>query len=210
MASLIEEKENSGANSPEDFIRTSARKLPLGECYINERWFESGKASIIVSRKHPDGKITCGFYLVDLYCLGVKDSFYLHAIRESEFENVLDEMSEKEGLLEVDYVLVHNIIYGAVDFAGGYDFMVHKSFELTSFLLEDDTENIEFIEVPFGIEGKPGVIVSDADPQKDIIKLLKKNAGEGNYLVIEEKDFIPQSDGFDYEYSGAGNLDGKS
>lgn len=44
---------------------------------------------------------------------------------------------------------------------------------------------------------------------KRILLNCLKKCRRRYYLVIEEKDFIPQSDGFDYEYSGAGNLDGK-
>lgn len=34
--------------SPENYIRTRARLLPIGKCYINEGWAESGFASIVV------------------------------------------------------------------------------------------------------------------------------------------------------------------
>lgn len=188
MKASNEDIEKGGQVSPEKFIKAQARKLILGECYINESWFESGKASIIVSRNHPNGNITCGFYLVDLLCLGLRDSFYLFDISRKEFENVLDEMSENEDLLEVEYPLVHNVIYGAIGFAEEYEFKPHKSFQLTSFILKEDTEDIEFIEIPFGSEGKPAVVVSEGNPNKDIISKLNKTAGEGNFLVFNEGD----------------------
>jgi tetratricopeptide (TPR) repeat protein len=186
MKASNEENDKGGKATPEKYLRTQARELAIEECYINETWFESGKASIIVSRKQANGNVTCGFYLVDLLCLGLRDSFYLFDISRKEFENVLDEMSENEDLLEVEYPLVHNVIYGAIGFAEEYEFKPHKSFQLTSFILKEDTEDIEFIEIPFGSEGKPAVVVSESNPQKDIVKQLEKTAGEGNFLILNE------------------------
>jgi tetratricopeptide (TPR) repeat protein len=206
MKASNEENDKVGQASPEKFIRTQARELLLGECYINERWFESGKASVIVSREHANGNITCGFYLVDLLCLGLKDSFYLFDISRKEFEDVLDEMSENEDLLEVEYPLVHNVIYGSMGFAEEYQFKPHKSFQLTSFILKEDTEDIEFIEIPFGSEGKPAVVVSETNPMKDIISKLKKNAGEGNYLVFNEGDMEREDAGLNIRHMVSHNI----
>lgn len=186
--------DKGGPISPEKYILTKARKLPLWKCYINESWHEMGKGSLIVSRKHLNGNITCGFYLIDLFCVGVKDSFYLFNISEKEFEDVLDEMSEKEDLLELKYPLAHNIIYGSVDFAEEFKFKPHKSFQLTRHILEDDTEGIEFIDVPFGIDDKPAVVVSEENPMLNIIKHLEKVVGKDNYIVLNEEEFLREHD----------------
>jgi tetratricopeptide (TPR) repeat protein len=148
-----------------------------------------GKGSLIVTRKHSTGNITCGFYLVDLFCEGIKDSFYLHNISEKEFETVLDEMSEKEDLLEIEYPLAHNIIYGSRDFAGQFKFKPHKSFQLNQFILEDEEKEIEFINIPFGIDNKPAVVINTNDPKGATISHLKKLVGDDNFIVMDEADF---------------------
>lgn len=48
--------------SPENYIRQKARTLPIHECYISDDIYEVGEASIIVARRHENGKITIGFY----------------------------------------------------------------------------------------------------------------------------------------------------
>lgn len=189
MTATSDNKKKQGTLTPEKFIRGKARILPLGKCYVNESWYDLGKGTIIVSRLHPNGKITCGFYLVDLFCTGVKDSFYLYEISKREFEQVLDEMSEKEDLLEVEYSLIHNIIYGSMDFAGTYKFKPHKSFALTQYILEEDNEKVEFINIPFGVDGLPAVVVSNEDPKFEIINHLEKTVGKDNYIVMDESEF---------------------
>jgi hypothetical protein len=189
MTAPSEDKKKQDILSPEKFIRTKVRLLPLGKCYINESWYDMGKGSLIISRKHSNGNITCGFYLVDLFCVGMKDSFYLYNISRNEFENVLDEMSEKEDLLEIEYSLAHNIIYGSLDFAGTYNFKPHKSFQLTKYILEDAKKEIEYIDIPFGIDSKPAVVVSEQDPKIAIINHLKKTLDDSDFLVLDESEF---------------------
>jgi tetratricopeptide (TPR) repeat protein len=199
-----------GILTPEKFIRTRARMLPLGKCYINESWYDMGKSSLIISRKHSNGNITCGFYLVDLFCVGVKDSFYLYNISEGEFEDVLDEMSEKEDLLEIEYSLAHNIIYGSLDFAGSYEFKPHKSFQLTKFIMEDDKKEVEFINIPFGIDNKPAVVVSQEDPRNKIINHLKKLVGDDNFIIMDESEFETDGQISKHEIDDHLALDGES
>ncbi|MFQ5752622.1 MAG: hypothetical protein ACE5HI_11550, partial [bacterium] len=63
--------------SPKQYIKTQARQLPIHECLITYDWEDSGMVDVLIARKHKNGKVTCGFYLVDLLCLGVKDTFFV-------------------------------------------------------------------------------------------------------------------------------------
>ncbi len=179
--------------SPEKYIRTKARLLPINKCYINEGWNEFGICTLVVSRKHTNNNLTFGVYLVDIYCLGLKDSLHYFNISNAEFEGFLDTLSEQEDMFEIEYPLAHNIIYGAVEFAGEFEFKPHKSFQLTQYILEEDTDEIEFIEVPFGIDDKPAVITTGDDPQTRVVEHLKKVVGEGNFVILNE-DFEKTDD----------------
>ena len=53
-------------------IRTRARSLPIDRCFVSSDWEESKSANVIVTRKHVNGNITYGIYLVDLLLLGVQ------------------------------------------------------------------------------------------------------------------------------------------
>jgi hypothetical protein len=170
--------------SPEKYIRTKARQLPIDKCYINEGWDECGECTIIVCRKHSNNNLTFGIYLVDIFCLGLKDSLYHFNISAVEFDDLMNTLSEQGDFLEIEYPLAHNIIYGAIEFASDYEFNPHKSFQLTQHILEEDTDDIELIEIPFGIDDQPAVVTTDDDPQTHIIKKLTKTAGEGNFLIL--------------------------
>jgi hypothetical protein len=149
--------------SPQQYIRTKARSLPIDACYINENWKEMGMTEIIVSRKHTNGHFTFGVYLVDIFALGTKDTFYNFNVPESEMQGLIDKMDDKLGLIKVEYPLVHNIIYGGNAYAEENGFKIHKDFKLTQFILEEDTEDIELIDIEFGKDGKPLVIIGSPD-----------------------------------------------
>jgi len=146
--------------SPESYVRTRARKLSLGPCYVNDNWQEMGMANVIVTRKHTNGNFTVGVYLVDCLALGVKDSFFKFNVEEAELEEIINRSSGNQ-LVETDYVTAHNIVYGANAFAEEHGFKPCKEFKNnTQYILEDDeNEDIEIIEFEFGRDGKPLLIL---------------------------------------------------
>ena len=100
--------------SPTNYIRQRARKLPVFECLINSDWFEGGIATINVARRHSNGNITLGFYLVDTFCLGVKDSLFKFNISEISYQEFKDEIFSEFEMEHCEYELAHNIIFGAI------------------------------------------------------------------------------------------------
>jgi hypothetical protein len=142
--------------SPEQYLRTRVRKLPIDSCYINQNWKETGMANIVVVRRHSNQNYTLGIYLVDLFALGTKDAFFKFNVPESVILEIINN-SQGETFIKAEYTLVHNIIYGANAFAEDNGFEVCKEFELVQNILEEDTEEIELIEIEFGKDGEPFV-----------------------------------------------------
>lgn len=177
--------------SPENNIKTRARKLPIGKCYINEGWAESGFATIVISRNHINGNVTFAVYLVDLYCLGVKDTFYDFNVN-TEFTELLEKLKAQQDIEEIDYTLAHNIIYGGVEYAEDIGFKPHKDFEISRYVLEEDDERVELIDIPFGLDGKPAVVFGKEKHPENIIATLERTVGKGNFTTIYENDLVEQ------------------
>jgi hypothetical protein len=98
----------------------------------------------------------------------------------------------------IDYVLVHNIILSAVEFAEEYGFKPYKDFtSVTEFMLEEDTEDIELIEIECGRNGKPFYMQGPYDDEakaNKIIKQLESTAGRGNFDFVKDFDFDEDDD----------------
>ena len=178
--------------SPENYIRKKARSLPIYECWINADWEDSGMANIVVARRHSNGNITYCMYLVDLLCLGVKDTHYKFNVTETEYRHFLEKF---EGRMDVEiagYTLVHNIILAGVEFSEEYGFKPHKDFtSVTEFMLEEDGEDIDLIEIECGRDGKPMYVqgpFDDAAKANKIMKQLEHSAGAGNFDFMKEVD----------------------
>ena len=192
MAKSKKQKPNVQLLSPENYIRVKARNLPIYECQINTDWKEMGSAEIVIARIHASGRLTAAIYLVDLFCLGVKDSLYVFNTDKEEYLDLIKTLTEEMTMVVADYELVHNIIFSAYEFAAELGFKPHKDFtKVTQYILEEDTDDIEFIEIECGRNGKPLFVKTDAitDAQADaVIRQLDKAVGEGNYEVIYTDD----------------------
>lgn len=168
--------------SPEKYLRTRVRALPLGKCYKFYDETECGEIIIVVSRIHPDGDITYAAYLLDLYCVGVKNTMWNFHQSENTVKEMLAEFSmENDCMDEIPYVEAHNWVYGAMEFALEAGIDPCKEFSLTRYVLEEDNEDVELIEYEFGHNGRHFLIADSRQEAAHYIAALNSNLGEGNY-----------------------------
>lgn len=165
-------------------IRTRARNLKIGKCYISEDWEIMRECNILISREHINGNLTFGIFLTDLAMFGVKDVIYNFNMSKIEFSDFFDELQSNDYMEEIDYNFAHNIIYGSVEYAGEYGFKPAKNYLTGKYILEEDNDDIPFFDIEFGEGGLPTIFCSDKEPFIKEINQLAKIAGEGNYQVI--------------------------
>lgn len=142
-------------------------------------------ANVIVTRENAQRKITAGFFLVDTYCLGVKDAAWTVNEYPTEFEDVLDGYRGSSGLDEISYEEAHNLIYGAIGFAEDAGIKPHKDFALASYVLEEDTDDVPLIEYEFGYKGKHHLVIGEHRKEAVYLDLLRRNLGEDNFTYID-------------------------
>lgn len=200
-------KQNPQILSPENYIRQRARSLPIFKCLVNKGWEEGGLAQVTIARRHINGNITYCSFLVDLHCLGVKDTFYDFNITEEQFDVMRDRMSQGYDLVEIDYVLAHNIIHAGWEFGEETGFKPHKDFlSITQYMLEEDNDEIPLIEIACGdSDGKPIYVQSPYDDEasvRRIIAQLEKNVGRGNYRFVTQDDIWDEEDSDYYSPPG--------
>ena len=165
--------------SPEQYLRQKARTLEIGTCYVTTDIDEAKLGHVIVTRRHTGGRISMAAYLVDMDCLGVKDSFY--QLRMEDYE--LDEFLEGHHLMfrECSYEEAHNRVWGSIAFAQEAGIEPDKSFQLTQYMLEEDTDDVPMIEYEYGRNGQHFLFCQTGLEASRYLPLLKKNLGEGNY-----------------------------
>jgi Domain of unknown function (DUF6930) len=173
----------------ESQIRSRARNLELGKCYINTDWEESRAASIFITRNHSNGNLTVGIFYVDLALLGIKDVFYYFNIPQSELDDLMREGPGGEDIwTEIDYEIAHNIIYGAYEYALDFEFKAHKNFSVGKYILEEDDDHIALIDIEMGFHGKPTVFCTNQDSMQSLILHMEKTVGPGNFIIFNVDD----------------------
>lgn len=202
---MAKKKKNNGAQSmsPEKYITTKARELPLGKTYISRRSAAGGIYVAVVTRVHSSGKITAGLYLIDMYCLGVKDSFYYRAMDPDEFKDRV--LSERFGdFEETEYAEVHNLIYGALEYAEEAGIDPCPEFRVSEYILEPDDDRIPLMYFDFGHDGVRELVIGPDRKEKSYIPTLEKNVS-GEFVVTgyvdDNADMRSDEDDADDEYS---------
>lgn len=184
--------------APEKYIKQKARTLEIGECYISDDLEKAGEGHVIVSRRHTGGRISIAVYLVDIWCVGVKDSFYRLRMEDYEYDEMID--SYRLNLRECSYDEAHNWIYGAIAFAEEAGIEPDQSFKLTKYMLEEDDDKIPLIEYEYGKDGKHYLVSHSSLEASRYLPLLEKNLGVGNFdyiLNADDDDMIDDWDDWD-------------
>ncbi len=166
-----------------------ADDYPIEACYLNGDWQERGFARILVTRSQDDGRLMVGAFLVDIFCLGVKNAFCNEGLPRSQFEaDFLLRFFQNEEPTRVGINYVKELIYGAVDYASSLGFEPHADFELARNVLGTEefsrSRGFKF----GGPEGKPLYIAGPDDDAATVLRKLRKRLGENGFNFITPED----------------------
>ena len=164
-----------------------AREYPIEGCWAMPGWEEGGLAVIVIARRQPDGNILYGNYLVDYYCMGLKNTFYNADIPTGQFRReILPEVMQGNEPVEISTALAHELIYGSIEYAEQYGFRPQRDYRRTRNILDPPDAHPRTGTVEFGYEGKPFFISGPYDNVDAVLRQLVRTAGEGNYLYLAQ------------------------
>jgi hypothetical protein len=175
-------------------IISRARSFPLYECWISADWDKkesSGLVQILLARQQPDGNICFGVYLVDKFCLGLKNTFANAGFSTTRYHNevrgrIFRETKSKSCPIE----LAHQMIYASIDYAAQFGFTPERDFAISQYLLAPRGELAETYKLTFGNNGRPLFVAGPHDNSARIIRQLDKTAGPGNYDYLMPIDAL--------------------
>jgi hypothetical protein len=179
-----------------------AREYPIHGCWIMSGWHESGMTPVVVAREQEPGKVMFGVYMVDLYCLGIKDVYTKTDYSLSKFERELPIMCANQPE-KCSVELAHEVIYGGMEYAQRYGFQPHPDFKvlLADLMLDPPEAHPRMDHVAFGKDGKPFYVSGPYDDERKarfIVETLMRTAGEGNFDYLmglgEMSDILDDED----------------
>jgi hypothetical protein len=169
---------------------------PLYNCLVNRSVAEilttdtpkftgnlNGFAQVFIARIDRQKLVVCS-YLVDYWCLGVKDALPPKKMDRLQYETTVKFTSGNfgEDFEEITLAQAQSIVFGAVDYASGLGFDPHSDFTLAKPHLGPRLDNLTPIE--FGKDGKPYYINGPHDQPDRIIATLNRSVGSGNYNYL--------------------------
>jgi hypothetical protein len=170
-----------------------ARTFPVLECWISASWQKEdpGLVEILLARQQPDGNICFGVYLVDKYCLGLKNTFANAGFSRTRYQNEIRDTIFRETKPQACPIeLAHQMIYASIEYAARFGFEPEKDFALSQYMLAPRGELEEPYQLTFGKNGKPFFVAGPRDNAARILKQLEKTAGPGNYDYIVPLDVL--------------------
>jgi len=142
-----------------------------------------GLAKILIARQERASRVTLCGYLVDVYCLGVKDTTGPQPMGSGSIDTYRHDFFQAFATpaLPAPLDLAQHLIHGAVAYARKLGFEPAADFALTAPYLGIPTGPTA---IRFGREGKPFYISGPYDNPRAVIETLEKTAGPGNYHYL--------------------------
>ena len=148
---------------------------------------EGGLAQIFVTRMEKNKYLVCS-YLVDYWCLGIKNALGPRKLDGTKYEAMVEKSyaNFNQDYREISLAQAQAIILGAVEYASKLGLKPHRDFETAKAHLGKPSEKL--LPIEFGRDGKPFFINGPYDNSQKIIAKLEETVGEGNfdYIIIPE------------------------
>jgi hypothetical protein len=146
---------------------------------------QRGMACVAVARRHRPQRVSVCGYLVDTYCLGVKNALGPRIMNDRELPAFLEmffsAIQDGEPPLEVPVELGRHLVCGAVDYARGLGFEPHADYAATAGHLGSWTGPSA---ITFGQDGMPMYVSGPHDNPRAVLRTLTRTVGEGNFHYL--------------------------
>ncbi len=165
-----------------------AGRRPLRECLINDGWKTSYLAQVLLSRDRPGGGVALGFFLVDIGCLGVKNTIANDTLTTAEYDEFIGKLTQQENMIPCDSAFAVKLVQTAVEYAKGAGFRPEKDYAIARGIFGDIDPNACETEITCGLDGKPYYVSGPNDDVQRILRCLEARFGPDGFEFIAARD----------------------
>ena len=178
------------------------------EAFRSHNLFELGCGYVVVTRFKANGRVEAGFFLLDVFCLGVKDASFDQFSSYEEFKSdLLDPLFAEDASVRMTPEAGRKLIEDAVDYARQLGFAPCPDYRRASRVFGGISKSGCDEAFTFGKDGKPFYIqgtYESAAQCKRILRLLDARFGEGGYdYIVEAGEYLFEDDAIDEEMADA-------
>ena len=141
-----------------------------------------GLAGVAVARRHRPHRVSVCGYLLDVYCLGVKNALGPRIMNERDLPAFLHtffaSFEEVQAPLDAPLEMARHLVWGAVDYARRLGFEPAPDFGPAAGHLGQWEETSA---ITFGRDGEPFYVQGPYDNPNTVLRTLTKSVGKDNF-----------------------------
>jgi hypothetical protein len=162
-------------------------KAPILHCFATSNVMEDGIGEVLISRQLSHGNVAFVIFLVDMYCLGVKD-VVVNIFPEANYRKaVYEKLAAQYTLIRMKPECARKLVEGAVQYALDMELPPHADYRIARRIFGDISAEACTEEFSYGKDGKPLFIAGpydDAAKCQRILRLMEKHCGPGGSHYI--------------------------
>ncbi|MGA2032057.1 MAG: hypothetical protein ABSG68_07375 [Thermoguttaceae bacterium] len=165
----------------------AAADAPILHCCLADDIWKHGIGQILISRQMTTGNVAFAVFMVDLYCLGVKDVFLNVAPRAKYMADLYDKLVRRGSLIPLKPECARKLIEGAVAYALDLGIPPHADYRRASLIFGRIAADACTETYRYGKDGKPFFVAGPNDgPSRceQIMSILENRCGPGGYHFL--------------------------
>jgi hypothetical protein len=161
----------------------AADRWPVAASLVPENLWSMGLGNLLIARRTPEGQLACGIFLVDVFCLGVKDAVW-KIVGSTQFNSLRRELEAHGRLENVTPEHFAKLVYRAADYGQSLGFPPHRDFRHAQQLLAGIDPSQCPDEFEFGREGRPLYIRGPSESMDEARIIAARVQGHGGDYAL--------------------------
>lgn len=166
---------------------TAAARCPVLHSWVTEEFWTNGIGWACLSRELPNGSVAFALFLIDRFCIGVKDVLCRVTSRFEYEDRLVGKLRKDFVIKEMAPAGVRKLVESAVAYAESLGIHPHADYAKARCLFGNIDAGQSWEEFEFGDNGKPVFIAGPYDGPEvcnRVVAALREHCGEGNYEVV--------------------------
>lgn len=162
-----------------------AAQAPIQSCFLTESLFEIGMGTLVLARGATEHQIAFSAFLIDVFCLGIKDVMFESIERES-FEMYMDATDAGSPMVAVDPTCARKLLRDLAAWSQSIGFAPHRDFAAVERMFGDVSADTADTVFRFGRDDKPIYIPGPGESAHLIrrrIEQLRKHLGDDGFEI---------------------------
>jgi hypothetical protein len=162
---------------------STAERWPVRAAFVPDNLWTMGIGHFVIARRMPDGRLACGLFLVDVFCLGVKDATW-KILSESELKDLRKYLEKHCRLQDAPSEYFAKLVYRAVDYAQSLGFPPHRDFRHAQRLLAGIDPSQCPDDFEFGQNGRPHYVRGPSESPLKSRSIAERVAAQGGHVTL--------------------------